>query len=298
MHDFPCLVRVLAVAAVLLALPLPGTAQLRMSIIPSGEPHSSRAQLAYDALPDTQIGYGRNDIAGAWLADATTRYAHGILGDYVDAGSLSVRLRDGRVLTYQLPDDSVFEDLKPRVYDLDGDGRDEVLLVHSRQADGASLMALGVRGNALVPLAETPALGARFSWLNPVGVADVDGDGRPEVLVGQRPHSSGTLVVYRYRDGSFVETQRLPGVSNHQVGSRENGLHALLDMNGDGLPELIVPSSDRTALRAISFSHDGIPLEFTRIQLPSPAAGDFEVEDPHTLVVPLEDGRRVRITWP
>ena len=287
-------------AAVLcgLAFATPSLAQVRMVIIPAGEPDTARTESSYDALPDTHIGHGTHDIAEAWLAEPTTRYPHGILGDYVEAGSLKVRLRDQRVLTYRLPEDSVFEDLNPRVVDLDGDGRDEVLLVRSRQSLGASLMMLGVRGDALVALAETVPLGVRFAWLNPIGVADVDGDGRPEILVVQRPHSSGTLVVFHFRSGAFVETQRLAGVSNHRIGQRQIRLHALLDVNGDGLPELLVPSGDRTAIRVLSFSHDHVPLEFARVELPSPASGDFEVVDARAVIVPLEDGRRARLSWP
>jgi len=282
----------------LLALALVCEAQMRVTILPAGEADASRSVLTFDALPDTRIGRGRNDIAEAWLVEPTTRYPHGALGDYGEAGGLKVRLRDGKVLAYRLPDDSVFEDLNPRVHDIDGDGRDEVLLVRSRQATGASLMALGVRNGALVPIAETPSLGTRFAWLNPIGVADVDGDGRPEVLVVQRPHSSGTLVVYHFRDGQFVEAQRMSGVSNHQIGTRAIAMHALMVADRDGMPDLIVPSADRRALRVIRFSSGATPLEFTRIALPSPAAGDFVLEGSRVLTVPLEDGRRARISWP
>jgi hypothetical protein len=148
----------------------------------------------------------------------------------------------------------------------------------------------------LVPIGETDPIGQRHRWLNPVGVADVDNDGRPEVLVVLTPHIGGILVVYRFEAGRFHERGRIAGVSNHRIGSRALGLAAFLDYDGDGIPELVIPSADRRALRAIGLHH-GVPLEQARIELPSPADGDFEVRPPHSLVVPLEDGRRALVRW-
>jgi hypothetical protein len=39
-----------------------------------------------------------------------------------------------------LPEDSAFEDRQPRLADLDGDGRDEIVLVRSRRSKPASLL--------------------------------------------------------------------------------------------------------------------------------------------------------------
>lgn len=58
----------------------------------------------------------------------------------------------------------------------------------------------------------------------------------------------------------------------------------------------MLPTQDRRALRAIGL-HSGRPIEQMRINLPSPASGDFEVRAPYGLVVPLEDGRRAFIRW-
>jgi len=281
--------------ALLLAAPS-ALGEPRMFIVPAGEPSLTGTSLPHDALPDTHVGHGKNDIVDAWLAEPTERLRHGILGDNVEAAAVRVRTRDGLVLSYRLSGDSAFEDLYPRVVDIDNDGHDEVLLVHSRPRVGASVLMLGVRNGALVPLAETEPVGEPNRWLNPVGVADVNGNGRLELLVVLTPHVGGTLVAYRYDGQRFTEISRTGGVSNHQIGSRAMQLSAFMDVNGDGIPEVIVPSPDRRMLRAITFIA-GRPIDYGQISLPSPAAGDFEVYPPHTLVVPLEDGRRVRIVW-
>ncbi len=112
----------------------------------------------------------------------------------------------------------------------------------------------------------------------------------------QTPHVGGTLVSYRLEGGRFRETQRAGGVSNHAIGSRAMHLAAFVDINGDGVPEVIVPSPDRSMLRAITFV-TGKPVDLAQIALPSPASGDFEFHPPFTLLVPVEDGRTVRIVW-
>ena len=42
------------------------------------------------ALPDAKVATGKGDIARAWLAEPTTCYDHGILGDEIEAGSLVI----------------------------------------------------------------------------------------------------------------------------------------------------------------------------------------------------------------
>jgi hypothetical protein len=271
-------------------------AEPRVFTVPAGEPPLTGRPLPFDALPDTHVGHGSNDILDAWFAEPTERLPHGILGDWLEAKALRVRTRSGAILSYRLPGNTVFEDLYPRVHDIDNDGHDEVIVVHSRPYAGSSVMALGVRDGALVPLAETEPVGATNRWVNPVGVADVDGDGRLELVVVLTPHIGGTLVAYRLEPWGFRMTHSIPGFSNHAIGSRAMRLGAFVDINGDGIPEVIVPSPDRRMLRAISFS-TGVPLDLAQIALPSPAAGDFEFHPPYTLVVPLEDGRRSRIVW-
>lgn len=204
--------------------------------------------------------------------------------------ALGVRLRDGKELRFTLPADSVFEDLEARVADLDGDGRDEIMVVRSRQDSGASLLILGVRDGAIRALAESPAIGVPNRWLNPLGAADVDGDGRPDVLAVLTPHIGGTLVGYAYGGDRLTEKWRLPGFSNHVIGSRELALHAFHDVDGDGILDLVLPSADRRELRVVTFAGRQ-PKELRRIALPAPAAGNFKLEA-GMLSVPLADGRR------
>jgi hypothetical protein len=266
-------------------------------LAPAPAPPAADARALPEALPDGIPGRGANDIALAWLAAPTNRYDHAALGDRIEAGELRVRTRDGRELRFVLGSDSVFEDLRARVADIDGDSHDEVLVVRSRLDVGASLAVLGVRDGRLVTLAETPPVGRAHGWSNPVGIADVDGDGRKDVLAVLTPHVGGTLVVYGYGPAGFVEKARVEGFSNHVPGSRALGLSALVDVDGDEIADAVVPSADRSRLRVVSFAR-GSTRELESVALPAKAAGSFSVGvATRALIVPLEDGRRARILW-
>ena len=81
-------------------------------------------------LPDGGVAvHPSPGITSAWYSQPTRRYNHGVLGDSVEGGGLSVKDGKGNLYNYQLPDDSVFEDITPRLVDLDGDGKAEVITI-------------------------------------------------------------------------------------------------------------------------------------------------------------------------
>ncbi len=240
------------------------------------------------ALADHRPARGEKDIAEAWLADPTTRYKHFVLGANYEAASLMARLRDGRTLTLTLPDTEVFEDREPRLADLDGDGRDEIILVRSHVADGASLVVAAVRDGGLKILAETPPTGRPNTWRNPAGIADFDGDGRLDIAEVQMPHVLGKLRVWTLRNGALVEIATASNVSNHAIGSPHIRLAAIADVNGDGRPDLIIPSLDRHSLRVFAFM-GGQLREIARKPLVRPVVRNITVQDVGKLVSVLID---------
>ena len=52
------------------------------ALLLSGQAHAQDSK----HLPDGVVSTGSNDVAEAWLTRPTTRYAHGILGDAIEAG--------------------------------------------------------------------------------------------------------------------------------------------------------------------------------------------------------------------
>lgn len=105
----------------------------------------------------------------AAFALPTDRYPHNVLGDIPGHGALDVTLASGRVLRMALPDTRVFEDIAPRLADIDGDGQPEVVKVESDQQLGARLTVWAVTGaevaQTIALLAATEFIGTRFRWL-------------------------------------------------------------------------------------------------------------------------------------
>lgn len=160
------------------------------------------------------------DILWVAFSDATHRYDHAILGDGIEAGGLrAMTATKGPCdLAVILPRTRVFEDLAPRIADLDGDGRNEIIVVETNIARGASLAVYGLRAGRLKKLAATPAIGRTHRWLAPVGTADLDGDGTLEIAYVDRPHLAKILRVWRYRNGRLTEIAALDGLTNHRIG--------------------------------------------------------------------------------
>ena len=247
--------------------------------------------LAANRLADSQVARGQRDIAWAWLASPTRRYPHAALGSTEQAGSLHV-LRQPTAghaapLVLTLPLHRVFEDRVPRLVDLDGDGTDEILLIESDLLKGSALVVFGIRTirvdgadqPALVELARGPFTGSTFRWLNPVGVADFDGDGQLDIASVTTPHIGGVLTLYHYRPQKTASSSSSPGqlvpfasvmdVSNHKMGDLEQSLAAIVTLPGQR-PAIIVPDMTLQALHAFRWEEPGRWKELADVK-PLPA---------------------------
>lgn len=152
-------------------------------------------------------------VTDASFAAPTDRYPHAVLGDALEWGALELRGPGTRV-ELRLPDERVFEDLAPRLADVDGDGDLEAIVVESHARLGARLAVYDTRGL----VAATPFIGTRFRWLAPFAWEDLDGDGRVELAYIDRPHLAKVLRVWRYEGGTLREIARLDGLTNHRIG--------------------------------------------------------------------------------
>lgn len=199
-------------------------------------------------------------ITSARFAEETTRYAHGVLGDAIEYGALSLSTDRGRRLRIILPEHSVFEDLEPRVVDLDGDGAAEVVVVESHRDLGAQLAVYGPQGK----IAATPHIGRTNRWLAPIGAVDLDGDGAVEIAYIDRPHLAKTLKVWRYMDQDLTAVTELAGLTNHRIG--EAFISGGMRDCGRG-PEMIVAEADWSGTVAVTLSGGRL----SRADLPYPA---------------------------
>jgi hypothetical protein len=252
----------------------------------------AQPKLPEGALPDGRVAIGTRDIARAWLAEPTTRYDHGILGDKIEAGSLVIETRDGEQHTVRLKPDAVFEDLEPRLADLDGDGQDEVVVVKTYLKRGSALAVIGLRKGKYEILAETPPLGAPHRWLNPVGTAAFTGGGKIDIALVRQPHVIGELELWGWRDGDLRKIATLADTANHIAGTRAIDMAAVADFDGDKIPDIAIPSLDRSRLRIVSFAPDARGI--ASVLLPAKAVTNLgllpENAGPPAIAVGLADG--------
>ena len=243
-------------------------------------------------LPDGKVATGSRDIVRAWLAEPTARYDHGILGDKTEAGSLAIETRDGKHQIVRLKDDAVFEDLEPRLADLDGDGHDSIVVVKSYLKRGSSLAVIAARRGKYDIVAETPPLGQAHLWLDPVGIADFTGGGKTDIALVRQPHAVGALELWSWNDGALHKVAELPDIANHIAGTRAIGMAAVADFDGDKIPDIAAPSLDRTHLRIVSFAPR--PREIASVALPATAATNLGLvaqgAGPPAIAVGLADG--------
>lgn len=204
------------------------------------------------AAPPLGAGTKAPVVTSAEFAEPTRRYAHAVLGDDVEYAALVLHrshlkaapaLRSDAVprldqIKIRLPLNRVFEDLAPRLVDLDNDGAPEVLVVESDAQMGAQLAIYDADGTKI---AATPHIGTRFRWLAPIGAADLDGDGHIEIAYIDRPHLAKTLRIWRFENGALTEVASLPGLTNHRIG--EDFITSGIRECGAG-PELVTVSAN------------------------------------------------------
>lgn len=218
------------------------------------------------------------------------RYGHFALGRPHEYSRLTAASDAGRILTLELPADEVFEDLQPRLVRMTADGPREVLAIVSRRHDGARLVLIGLKGDGLEITAQSPPIGTPMRWLNPVGAADLDGDGQVEIAAVTTPHIGGTLRVYRREKGDLVQIAALAGFSNHVYGSPELRLSAVVLIGGR--MQLVVPDASRRHLRIIALEK-GRLIETGQCDLRASVTGAIRSISPLEISVGLSSGEQV-----
>ena len=203
-------------------------------------------------LAQTLAPSGQPVIIAAEYTDPTTRYQHGVFGNETEFGALVLTIDDcfrctnyvERKVKITLPESSVFEDLVPRLADLDGDGRPEVVVVETDNQTGARLAVYSIDGL----ITATPNIGTSQRWLAPAGIADLNGDGQLDIAYIETPHLGKTLKIWTMQRGRLVRIGRKSNLTNHRFGEgfisggiRDCGLGAEV-ITADGIWRNIVAS--------------------------------------------------------
>ena len=219
--------------------------------------------VACRALPQPPAALGESlvsnqdakaDVNRAYFDGATSIYNHGVLGDAIEATHLHVVGPENAAscgVEIAAGEDHVFEDTAPRLTDLDGDGRSEVIVVRTSLTQGAQLAVYGMRNGALALLATTPYIGQTHRWLAPIGAGDIDGDGRTEFAYIDRPHLARVMRVWRFDGIHLTEAYQIAGLTNHRIGDTtiSGGFRTC-----NGVSEVVTATADWSRLLATRIS--------------------------------------------
>jgi hypothetical protein len=220
------------------------------------EQNGKTVQLNVNALPDARL---LMDESGKLLllSDPTTRYGHGVLGDGIEAASITLveTAPTPRVaLRLEIDSGKVIEGISPIWADLDGDGTREIIVTESDAELGAQIVVYNEQGRRV---AAGPTIGTGYRWRHQLVVAPFGPRGELELASVLTPHIGGIVEFYRMIGDELEIVARVPGYSSHTIGSRNLDRAIAGDMDGDGLVELLVPDQAQESLGAIRRTNDG-----------------------------------------
>jgi hypothetical protein len=219
-------------------------------------------RLAVQALPDARLLADEEERL-LLLSRPTTRYAHGVLGDGIEAAGMVLVetrpvLRAVAEVEFEAP--LVGEGIAPLWADVEGDDRREVVVTLSDEAAGARLAVFSEEGRLL---AEGAPVGQGFRWRQALAVALFAGGGQPELAAVRTPHLGGVVEFYRRAAGTLEVVTSLGGYTAHVPGSRNLDMAAAGDFDGDGRPELLLPDQERGRLGGIERASFGARVEWS-----------------------------------
>lgn len=217
----------------------------------------------YPLLPEKALAITPDSLTFAQYTLPVTRYAHGILGDAIEAGQLVVAHK-GLIYEYTLPQEYVYEDIRPRLVDVTGDSIPEIFTIRTHVAKGAGIAIYQLQNGQLVEYATVPEIGIPSRWLNIAAIYDLDGDGTLNLAWIQTPHIGGILKVCPIQAGRLSSTDQVSTYSNHAIGDRNLCLSVITKSASETL--LYVPNQSRNKVSGFALvsgkwvSGDEIPL--------------------------------------
>ena len=227
---------------------------------------------AGELLPDGNIAAGRDQVV-AFLTDPTESYPHGVLGDRLEAGSITI-LSNRPARTIVLAP-HVAEERGVLLYDLTGDGSQDIITTLADRNGGAFVAAFSSAGE---PVAAGPSIGRGFRWRHLIGAGPIGPSGESLLAVVRTPHIGGVL---EYYDSSLSIVASAPGYSSHQIGSRSLGDAWIVDTDGDLRWEVLLPVQDRRRMEALTLGPAGVARVWS-YDLGARLSSNLGMADPET----------------
>lgn len=220
-----------------------------------------RDRLIVNAPLDGRIAIASDGRAALYVDATDQRYVHGVLGDALEGSALLiVRIEDERlqvVERIELAGDAVYEGLMPFWADLNSDGRDDLVTTVSDGDTGSRLRAYITTDEAMRAV-DGPAIGRGGRWQNQLGWGPFGPDGENLLVDVRTPHIGGIVRFYRYTGEALEIIAERPGYTSHVIGSRNLDLGIAGDFDGDGQPEVVLPTQDLTRIAGLALTTEGV----------------------------------------
>lgn len=100
-------------------------------------------------------------------------------------------------------------------------------------------------------------IGQGQRWRHQIAVAPFGPNGEMELATVLTPHIGGTVGFMQWDGDKLNVVAELPGYTSHVIYSRNMDMAMAGDFNGDGRPELLLPTDDRTQLGGIQRAAGG-----------------------------------------
>ncbi|KAL3940467.1 MAG: hypothetical protein SGBAC_005007 [Bacillariaceae sp.] len=240
-----------------------------------------------DPLLDAHITYSEtNEMWALYTYMTDQRYDHGILGDGAEGYHLTILKQvDGSLQIVNdivLQDDNVivFEDLAPIWTDIDQDGVDDLLTTIATRSLGAAMRTYLLNNDGTVKKqVQSDYIGTGNRWLHKIAHAPTGPNGEWEILDCRTPHIGGIIRYYQYDGSRLVEVTRISSQSytSHLIGSRNIDQAMVADLNGDGIPELVVQNQRRTKIVGLQRSSSSGTQEVWSVPLDAAIHSNFAV---------------------
>lgn len=207
----------------------------REEISPDGEVR------LYSAVVSDLDGDGAPElVAGGYLDDGEGRRS--TVPIYTARNGAWVRLVEGG---WSDGRGSLIRNVK--VADVDGDGRDDIVVLGRKGESNHSAMArlavLGLRGGAVQHLAEAEWKTGEYTHGYGLDVGDLDGDGKLEIVSagfqGDGPREVGYARVWSMKGGELALRAEEILDGQGEASMRVNGV-AVADLDGDGAAEIVL----------------------------------------------------------
>jgi hypothetical protein len=214
----------------------------------------------FKLMDEKAVSISKDSSILATYFNPVTRYKHGILGDAVEAGSLVVYINK-KYLVFNLGELYVYEDIVPRLVDVDKDGLPEVICIRSHLEKGAGIVIYKIAKDSISEFAVVSEIGTPNRWLNIASIGDLNVDGNIELIWVQTPHIGGILKVAEVKKGQLEVLDQSTLYSSHAIGERNLCLSVVT--KNDNKLLLHLPSHDRKQI--VSLTYDGKFKEVGRI---------------------------------